>query len=251
MNLQYEIGEQLIREDVFISQKIYAEIQFLKYIELGKLIVHPKMTPTIYTDLISVIKSEAFSSRYTNDTAVLFKDIENIQTLFQDPITITDDLLFSISPIFINAIEFINAQLTRSEASQRIIKQNTQISMTIDISCVPNLSSQMKKRIITEYEETFGIEIFLLNEPIAALQEKMLTFDTYYVANIDYFNDTMVQYLDSEKCLAKHIFCYRTLPLSKMPSSHPEQLTQAIAQIELLMTAAARFHFVKPFPCIA
>ena len=247
----YKMGKALIMNDMLITNSIYVDIEFLKYIKLGLLLSHQNLTPILYTAIAKIVFNEAFASRYTDDPQSLFKEVPEVASLLEVQNNKTDDVVFSISPAFSGGVEVIQNCIIISDSSKRMMNLKKPTMVTIDISPIKDLSERMCKRLIAEYEILFDTEVKLLHDGIGSLSPTAASdFDIYYVSDLGRFNAVMIDQLNAEALGSKHMVCSKLLPLSKLHNLPIEQVPITFANIELVMAAATKFHFIAPFVCL-
>jgi hypothetical protein len=242
----YALGEQLIVGDMFVANSIYIDIGFLKYIALGRIIVHSNINSSIYNEVVSIVKNEAFKERNTNDLSIILESVSNIESvLTEEPQTAQDDGLFVVSPSFAESISVVENNLIINDNSRRVLSKTLSDTVIhINISSLPNLSDRICRQIADEYANTFNTPVRLLRKP---LTDKDTQYDVYYVDNIRAFNEIMQQPLNVGKFIEKFVFCQRVLPLKHLPDIPVEVLPALFARLEMIMTAACKFQFLQPF----
>lgn len=247
----YRQNEIQMLDNLMILDKIYVDIEFLKFIQLGSLISHQDITQKIYGDILKEVLSSKFVERKTNDVDVLFKNVPDIQTLLRVKSMQSQDIIFAISPSFDKSIDFIKSCLIKSNSAKRISNgDQNKLQITIDISILPQLSEKLTNKIAREYSDTFDCDVRLLRYGLNDIEEEKTSFDAYFIADIARFNNVMIEHLDASSLLSKHIFCNKILPLSKLPKVTEPIIPQTLSQIELVMMAASKFAFINPFPCL-
>lgn len=251
MDDDYRSNEALILHDITMGDTIYVTIDFLKYIELGRILSHQNITRPQYTEIVNIVSDESFLLRHTNDTSALLKDVMNIGSVINEPNARHDDIAMVLSPAFDGAVEMIQRCLTASDVHRKLSKSGRSASVTIDVSTLPGLTNSVCERIAAEYTEIFRAEVKLTSRRLGDVDTgSPLRYDVYYISDLTRFNDDMVSYLDSERMYTKHLICSRILPLSKLDLPHVDLIDKTLVNIELMMTAATQFHYVKPFACL-
>lgn len=246
---EYLLGEKLITEDMFIINDLYIDIEFIKYMELGKILSHPDLDADTYAGISDIVKDDSFSSRYTNDSAVVFKSVTNIAD-FVDSNKQSDDVIIQMSPCFDGSVDFIKNNLIKSNSAKAILKNNTPNHITIDMSQYPNISNRMKSRLIHEYSSIFETPVSILVDDLKTYGDNLLKFDTFYIGEISRFNAATIDYLNNEKFTNKYMFCSKLLPLSKLSNLTEDIIPMTFSNMEIVMLAATKFKFVDPFNCI-
>ena len=247
----YKQNENLILDDMMILNKIYIDLEFLKYIQLGKIISHQNMSQVLYGDILKIVLDPTFITRHTNDVDYLFSKVHNVETLLRNDNSQTEDIIFSIAPSFSGAIEFVRSCLEKSNAAKRIThQQSIPLAITIDASVIPNISQNLLNKIADEYSETFDCEVRIIRHGLSSITNEQLSFDSYFVSDMSRFNNTMIDHLDKSKMMQKYLFCSKILPLSKMTNATEAIIPVTFAQIEFVMAAATKFYFIDPFPCL-
>lgn len=246
----YRQNEIQMLDNLMILNKIYIDIEFLKFIQLGSLISHQDITQKLYGDLLQVVLDSKFVARKTNDVEVLFKKVPDINVLLRSKSMQSQDIIFAMSPSFDKSIEFVKSCITKSDAAKRISSNVKELQITIDISQLPQLSEKLTNKIAREYSDTFDCDVRLLRYGLNDIEDEKPTFDAYFIADIARFNNVMIEHLDASSLLARHIFCNKILPLSKLPKVTEPIIPQTLSQIELVMAAASKFAFINPFPCL-
>ncbi len=240
----YALGEQLIAGDVFAASSIYVDIGFLKYIDLGKVISHQDISRSIYEAIIKVVRADSFKDRSTNDVDVLFKDVENIESVLTGS-QITDDIIFIISPTFDGSIDLIENNLIISDNARHILsKKATDTVITINVSALPQLSDRICRQIADEYSATFNTPIRINRKPLTNADT---AYDAYFIDDLNEFNRIMEQPLNAGSFIPKYIFCQKLLPLSKLSDLPTEGIPFVLSRLDVLMTAASKFQFIQPF----
>lgn len=247
----YRKNEIQMLDNLMILNKIYVDIEFLKFIQLGSLISHQDITQKLYGDILKVVLSPEFIERKTNDVDVLFKAIPNIRSLIDVKPMQPQDIIFAISPSFDKSIDFVKSCITKSIAAKRVSSDDkNELHITIDISPLPQISEKLTNKIAREYSDTFDCDVRLIRYGLNDIEEEKTSFDAYFIADIARFNNAMIEHLDASSLLSKHIFCNKILPLSKLPKVTEPIIPQTFSQIELVMMAASKFAFINPFPCL-
>lgn len=246
----YQIGENHLMNETFVISNIYADIEFLKYIDLGRVLSNEYLTESIYNRIVTRVMDDLFSLRKTNDLPILFKDIPDIVDLQKT--NRHDDIIFRMSPSFDGAETFINSHITISDRCKRYFNKSIPNKMTINISSLPDLSETLKDHLRNEYEFIFEMPIEFVNIKEIDTAEYFLKFDIFYVGDFPQFNFKLIDLLNASKLIDKYIFCQKLLPLSQINADHhnDELLEKVFHNIELVMTAASRFHFIPPFQCL-
>lgn len=248
-NPEYQFNERMIVNDKFILNNIYIDITFLKYVQLGPILTHQNLNAPMYTRIVDIINDPNFVNRNTNDPSVIFKSVPNIENVLI-PSNHHEDIQFSISPSFHQASELINFHIKKSDNEKRVAGINTPTKITIDLSIYNNLTDKLCNRIATEYADTFECDINLTLGGLTALNKVALNFDAYYVGDLGRFNSIMLDYLNRELLANKYFFCSKVLPLSQTKELDDDTITTTFNNINLVMSAASRFQFIDPFPCM-
>jgi len=242
---EYKIGEETIKDDMVVFDSICVNIEFLKYIKLGYILSHDNLTPGMYTSIADIVTNPDFKSRYTDDVEFLFKDIPEIESVTKIS-NDNHDAAFAISPAFDGAVEVIRTCLITSNDSKRVLGLKKPTTVTIDISTIDKLSETMRKRIVEEYSGLFETSVNLITE----FTSSFTNFDIYYINDMVRFNDVMIDPLNDMKFMKKHIVCSKTLPLNKLKDLRNDLIPNVFSNLEVVMTAAAQFHYIKPFMCL-
>ena len=244
----YDFGEQIIKDEIFTVDKIYVDIDFLKYTKLGPILAHKNLTPDQYTGIRNIIVDPAFIKRHTDDPQVLFKDVQGVTSLVDNPSDNTSDVILSISPAFVGGVELVQNCLRLTNRTKTITKSKVPTTVTIDVSSQEGLSDRLCNLLIAEYKIAFECEVLLIREkPIRKQSCDFLNYDIFYVSDMGRFNAVAIDDLDAEKFFMKHYVCSKVLPLSKLEKVNSSNIDTTFLNIEFAMTAASQFHFIAPF----
>lgn len=246
----YNLGDQHISESLFITNTIYIDIEFLKFVGLGNILAHQNLSEIPYTGIVNIILGDSFSTRYTNDISVLFKDVKAIDNILDIENQRPNDIRFQVSPSFHGAVELIQNCILKSEASKKMSSNKKPLRVLIDTSKAEPLSDNMHKQIIAEYSVLFDTNVILLTDGLTVADVEVLDFDTYFISDLSSFTHNTFDQLNSDKFLSKRVFCSKVLPLSKLPDLEQHDIPMTFNSIELAMTAATKFNFIDPFPCL-
>jgi len=244
----YTIGKRMIEKDMFIVNRVYVDINFLKYVKLGWIVSHQDLAMRHYTGIYDIVSSESFITRNTDDPEILFRDDQDILDLLRIPNLRSEDIIFTVSPVWDGTIEFIQKGCLISDAAKKVIGIKSPTTIAIDLSSLPNLSNVLRDRIVEEYTELFGTNIELIDTQPAT--NDILNFDAYYVQDIASFSRTYIDALNEERFGEKHIFCSELLPLKDVPNIKEDDIPTLFKCINLTMSAASLFHIIPPFPCL-
>lgn len=250
MDSLYQINEKLIFDSIVNFKKFYVDIEFLKYIDLGRLLIHQDLTPTQYDRILSVIVSNEFRDRHTNDTSILFQSVPDIHTLLNTSHSIDNNLLLIISPTFKESLHLINRFLIQSETAQRLTRSTEKATMVVDVSILPGLASNVTDQLKQEYAQLLNVNVEILQSPLSTLQTQVLDYDAFFISDLNRFNLQMLDHLNAERCIEKYLICSRILPLSQLPDITEDNIDITFTNIELVMTAATKFHYIRPFTCL-
>ena len=242
----YDFGEKIIVDDMLIANNIYVDIEFLKYIQLGTILSHKDLNEYQYTAIYRIITNDAFKERYTDDVSVIFKSVENISDLLKSDKG--DDIVFTMSPSLEPAINIIRHVIKMSDQSKRFTNNTAPTKLFIDTGIL-ELSENMCNHISKAFGDIFQMDVQVLSKGLEAFEDT-LKFDVYFVSNLSRFNATMLDHLNAERCVEKNIFCSKLLPLSRLPDLTSEEIPATLMNINLVMSAATKFHFVNPFTCL-
>lgn len=247
MDALYDFGEQTIMNDLQIAtDRFYIDIEFLKYLKMGKILSHPYLTREQYDQIMMILGSEQFKQRATDNPETLLKNIPQIEQLFQVDHGQNDDVLFVISPAFDLAVDMINHCLDINNTARRLKSEEKPTIVVIDIGPIAELSPTFRERIIQEYQEFFQTRVELTDKLNVDVD-----YGVYFVGDLQRFNATMISKLDAQQCMNKFICCSKVLPLHLLPKVSEHNLEQTFYNIELTMSAAARFQFIPPLLCLA
>lgn len=242
----YDFGEKIIVDDMLIADNIYIDIEFLKYIQLGAVLSHNKLTEDQYTAIYRIITNDAFKERYTDDVSVIFKSVVNITDLLKSDKS--DDIVFTMSPSLEPAINIIRHVIKMSDQSKRFTNNTTPTKIFIDTGIL-DLSEHLCKHISKAFGDIFQMDVEVLSNGLEKFADT-LKFDVYFVSNLSRFNATMLDHLNAERCVEKNIFCSKLLPLSRLPDLESDMVPATLTNVNLVMSAATKFHFVNPFTCL-
>lgn len=240
---EYEQGEKLILNDSFAISNIYVDIGFLKYLDLGRFLSKGVAIKPIYDKVASFVYSDDFIKRSTNELKYLLPNL-SIDT----EIAISDDALLRISPSFDKVEEFILYYIELANSAKKHYNINQSTKLFLDVSCLPNLSEEMKEILVKEYSSIFNVPISLITDFKGTTINKC-DYDAFFVSDLFYFNDVVINFLNSGELVGKYLFCQKLLIVSKMNKKDPSLFESVFHNIEIAMTTAIKFKYVQPFPC--
>ncbi len=240
---EYEKGEKLILNDSFAISNIYVDIGFLKYLDLGRFLSKGVGIKSIYDKVASFVYSDDFVKRSTNELKYLLPDL-NIDTNTK----ISDDALLRISPSFDKVEEFILYYIELANTAKTHYGINNPTKLFLDVSCLPKLSNEMKDILVKEYSAVFGIDVALITD-FKGTTINRCDYDAFFVSDLFYFNDVVINFLNSGELMGKYLFCQKLLIISKMNKKDPSLFESVFHNIEIAMTTAIKFKFIQPFPC--
>lgn len=245
----YKLGEKYILSDTFVISKICVDVDFIKYIDLGRVLSNNGLNENMFNQIIKIITNDDFKKRQTNDLRFILQSIPNINKYLES--NHSDDVIFRIAPSFDQSEELVNNQQRVSDRYKEyfgITKPNT---ISINIASIPNISQDLKDHLRNEYEFIFGSKVDFINFQTMT-NEEIISYDAFYVGNFQRFNAKCIDMLDASLMIDKFIFCERSLPLLEMNIDpyDTEKIDGVFHNIELLMVAASKFHFVPPFQCL-
>lgn len=249
----YKFGESIIKEDLVVSNAIFVELSFLKYIELGRLISHPKMTEGIYTGLLETVKDSGFKTRYTDDVEIIFKDVPGIDDILETKNIQQHDAVLCVSPEFDGAAKCILSFIAESRHSKEVLGDNDYVTIIIGTSQLPDLSFRSKKYLLDFYTHVFGVNVRIDPTPYKDISPEVSDkIDTYFISSLKQFNNSLLDKLNASKYVNKRVMCSRLLPLAELVNiGQNETLINTIfSHMEVVMVAATQFSFIKPFGCI-
>lgn len=246
---EYRQSEAMMIAESLIISNIYIDINFLKYIELGRILSSPNLSEQAFNNITSFIKSESFVERKTNEIVTLFKNIPDIKDMTARGIN--DDVIYLMSPSFDNAEKMINTCITHSDMNKRQFNIKTPNKVFIDITPIQNLSDEIIRRLENEYSFIFETPVEFIKDFKLYSKENKTIFDSFFISDLAAFNEIMIDKLNQSEMISRNIFCQKLLPISKMPKEPSNEEYESIFHnIELVMTASSKFHFISPFPCI-
>lgn len=239
----YEVGEKLIKDDMTTAQEIYVDLDYLKYLELGKILSSPQMNENIYQQLYERLAHSDFTKRATDDLSVVFKGIE-----LPDPTT-DDDLSVVLSPAFDKAVDEVKELLVQCRESKKMFSSPDKLVITIGASRVPKISQRLLNRLKMEYQQIFETEVVATNKTLKELGSK---FDAYFIAQLGPFTEAYLQELDKHDFLDKTVVSRRVLPLAQLPNlaDDRDKTEHTFINIELVMVAATKFTYTSPPGCL-
>lgn len=245
----YTANESYMQSEAFMISNIFIDLDFLKYIDLGRILSNDKLNDQLYMKIISIIQAQGIEERQTNDLKFLLRSIPMVESYLTSDHN--DDVIFRIAPSFDKVEEFINGQFIISDRYKVYFGDRTQNHITINISSLPNLSDKLKALLQQEYELIFGTPVSFVNIKDLSL-DQMMKFDVYYVGDFPQFNFKCIDMLDAGKMINKYIFCPRLLPIlqMKVDPTDIEFINNVFHNIELTMIAASKFKFISPFRCL-
>jgi len=247
------MGEMVIKEDLVVSNTIFVELSFLKYIELGKLIANSSMTEGTYTGILEIVKDSNFKARYTDDVEIVFKDVPGIYHITKLKDIQPHDAVLCVSPEFDGAARTIIDFIAESRHSKEVLDDQSQVTVIIGTSQLPKLSYRAKNFLLEFYTELFGVNVRIDPTPYKCMDKSITdTIDTYFISSLKNFNNSLIDNLNANKYINKRVMCSRLLPLAELANlGQNEVLINTIfGNIEAVMIAATQFSFVNPFGCI-
>lgn len=246
---EYRQSESMMIAESLILSNIYIDINFLKYVELGRILSYHNLSEKVFNDITSFVKSDSFTERKTNEVITLFKNISNINEMLSAKNV--DDVIYLVAPSFDKAENMINRCITVSDTNKRQFNIKTPNKIFIDITSIPNLSDAIIKRLENEYSFIFETPVEFITDFKLYTEENKTVFDSFFISDLATFNGIMIDKLNQSEMISRNIFCQKLLPISKMPKEPSNEEYESIFHnIELVMTASSKFHFIPPFPCI-
>lgn len=238
---EYELWNKITADHIFNFNKIMVDIDFLNYIELGKVLSSKDLTKDEFDRIFNIINDKDFVNRKTDDVKVLF-DIKDKTTLSNH------DVILLSSPAFVEAYNLINNHIIISENNKtKAFDGKKNCTIDINIDSIPNLSEIRKKYIADELYTIFKnkIQFIKLSE---LSEEDILSYDAFYLNGMKKFNDKAVEYFSDMKLVSKYIFCHKIFPFDDNVKKHDEDvLNEASKEFGLIMELLSRFTFVGPF----
>lgn len=252
MNKQdYTTGEALISEEVVKANTIYIELDYLKYVEFGRLIAHPNMTADIYTRLVKIASDPSFKVRYTDDVDYLFESVSEVADILKTRKMSSEDVTVLVSPEFEGAITNIRGFIEECRSSKKLIEDAAEMLLIIDTSSLPKLTYRSKKLLLDFYSGLFDITVSI--DPTPLTSDRLKEIDAFFISRLDHFNSRFVADMDDNQLIAKHLICSKTLPLSRLPNlvkGDETLMNKVFANIHAVMSMASKFVFTNPSPCV-
>lgn len=234
----------------YIPGKVYVDIRFLKFIDLGMLIAHPDMNNETYIAIRDIVVSDDFVNRQTNDVKYIFRNIPDIEKF---DITCVDcEKALIMAPEFDGAIDTISEYIATFKSKAEVFPDIGSLSLTIDISYICDHSNdhaidpKLMQRVAQEYANLFKMDVTVVSD---GLVNHKNDFNAYFVDNVSYFNDIFIDDLNAGKLHDNRLYCYKGLPLASLPDIQPDQIPMMINSIELIMDTAIDFSFLNMPKC--
>ena len=202
-----EINERVMMDEFVKVNKIYLDIHFIKYLGLGKLLAHPKMTSDIYDDIYAYLSTDAFKDRITDIPSDVFSSIlDKYPDLSEAYSTDKDDALLVMSPTFQNVFEPIMKHIVEAKHAHTVIGTDDDIRIMLDIGDL-QLSDTMLERVAIEYSDLFKVPVIILNESLTDISDTdILKYDSYFINAFHIFNNRYIKLLDDRKMVDKYLF---------------------------------------------
>lgn len=249
MDDDYKIREGLILDDMNVASKIYIDLGYLKYLELGKLYLSSGMNEEVHNKIIERNCDPIFLKRHSDELKYAFHGIELPST--DDPkiseIKAKDDLTILLSPTFKDITSGIRDFVGEVRNNLLVTKSSEQIEIFIGFQDVPNISPVIKNKLLDEYAEFFDTQVSAVTEPLS----KDSNYHAYFIVNLGSLTNVKIEELNDQKMFNTTIYCRKVLPLTKLEylDKNKDEIPQTLVNIELLMTAASKFHFTDPPAC--
>lgn len=246
----YDQNETQILGNLTIINNIYVDFEFLKYIDLGKLLSSPRMTKEVFDGIRAIVVDPEFKDRLTDDISIVFESIPSASALYTEVIDKCDDLVMLTAPSFEDSVFHIKRLLDDTEASKTVKGDKTKAKITININSVKDISAHMKRELINDYEGIFGVEVELDDTHITAYGDKILRYDALFISKMSEFNAATITVLDNAKMTNKYLHCRKEIPIAKLPNLSKDDIPVVITSIELVMTAATQFKYLDMSMCL-
>ena len=249
MDNDYKMREGLILNDLNVASKIYIDLGYLKYLELGKLYLSPGMNGEVHNKIIERNSDPIFLKRYSDELKYAFHgiDIPSTDDIKINDIKTKDDLTVLLSPSFKDILPGIRDFIGEVRNNLLITKSSEQIEIFIGFQDVPNLSPHIKNKLLAEYAEFFDTRVSAVTEPLS----KDSNYHAYFIVNLGSLTNVKIEELNDQKMFNTTIYCRKVLPLTKLEylEQNKDEIPQTLVNIELLMIAASKFQFTDPPAC--
>ncbi len=238
----YKRNEAVFAETEYIAGRIYIDIRFLKYIQLGQLLASKMMTQDIYTQIREIIIRDEFKLRHTNDILSICRDIPTLGKLLSD----SDNPNISLirAPEFAGSIEIIQNLIRYIDDRQQVFGGSSvePVSITIDTAGIGAIDKATIHLLTNEYARWFNQSVTILTDELINRRDD---FDIFIMDDLSWFNELYIDDLNAGLMLNKRIICYRGIPdLPEMQHMSMDQRKSIIDGLEVLMSTASEFTFI-------
>lgn len=244
----------IIEEPLVDASNIYIDLEYLRYISLGKLMSCQNITADIYRKIIDELESPCFLDRVTDCPMILFSHIRELQR-FVDGCKVSnrnDDQTVLQSPPFDSETD-IYRFITLVKDTKRIKDSNLDISITINTGVLKGLTGNVLRHLRVRYEAVLGVPVSFISKGFSDFKpEEILAFDTFFIHSLHDFNDAFIDMLNERKFYDATVFARKILPSEFLIKQNQKdiELEELFITVHAVMFTASNFTFTRAPRCI-
>ncbi len=236
----YDVGEGEIRNEMILASKLYIDLEFVKYIDIGKYLASSEMTKNRYRDVLSFLEDDTFEERYTDKVD---------HTISSIPASTNHDKVLLASPFLSSETDIVEF-ITAIRQNKKILEEDSTITIDLNVNGLSEMSSNMIGCIEKVYSKIFGVNVTVINKAINAYSvDTLLKYDAMFIYQLDRFNNTFIKELDERKFFEKYIFTRKTLPDIMLNDLEGVNVSEFFVTVFSVMSTACRFSYIENPTC--
>jgi len=257
----YDLNKEIMFEDFYECNKIYIDIQFLKDIFLGVILLNIN-TEDKYKEFIKIVQKNPY--RLIEDPSIIFPSLQFGNIQYQDFLTNKENHtnIFKIAPMtsFMNI--FLKTIKKIIYMKHRLEDNYIPLTLYINMYPIPNVSTTILNLLKSYFKNCFeDIKIKFLFTKLINIKEDVFTFKQLYIYNLKEFieHKTISKAFTDMKFLSKRIVAPKTLysndaffklKLDNVDLSeliNRDDIKKEFEYISLYLNFLCKFTFIDPF----